>query len=389
LYNRTSIVDAKNIEVTGTTTLSGNTTIAGTLAIQTDKLVVSADGNTSIGGTFGVSGTTTLSGNTTIAGTLGVTGNVTFDERLTVSEFTKLQGSVYLGNIVGSDSSGGTKYPSSTIVHGQFAVKGNYSTAVGILAGTSAGSNTTGATCKFHCYHKPVGDSKYRDIKHFASVGSGLSDGWNGFDDVSTNGVLNFTGQHRTHETKESGSLDSFVGCIVVSSGICDNIRINESLPRVELSSAGKDKRCFGVVSDKEDPNETQRTYSHGFFQSHFDKGEKESKIIINSLGEGAIWVCNENGPLENGDYITTSNQAGLGMKQDEVYLANFTVAKVTMSCDFEPKMIPKKTLSGEYDDIGRPLYNYDENDLVPEYEVITRNDGIKQAFVSCTYHCG
>ena len=32
--------------------------------------------------------------------------------------------------------------------------------------------------------------------------------------------------------------------------------------------------------------------------------------MFINSLGEGAIWVCNKNGVLVNGDYISSSSVA-------------------------------------------------------------------------------
>jgi len=320
-----------------------------------------------------------LNENTDITGTLEVNGDVEIGGKLTVNASTQF----------GNDSSfGSISYPNSTDIYGKFTVNGNYDTAVGIVAGTSSGNVTTNATAKFHCYHKTLNDpDNFTGIKHFASIASGQSNEYSGFDDISRD-QLNFTGQHRTHETQESGSLDEYVGCIVVSAGVCDDIRINEALPRVKLSTKTKDKRCFGVISNKEDPNGSQRTYSHGFFQSHYDKGEKESKIIINSLGEGAVWVCNENGPIENGDYITTSTQAGLGMKQDDDNLHNYSVAKITMDCDFNPKMIPKKTLSGEFDDIGRPIYDYDESELVPEY-IVEINGGIKRAFVSCTYHCG
>lgn len=63
--------------------------------------------------------------------------------------------------------------------------------------------------------------------------------------------------------------------------------------------------------------------------------------MYINSVGEGAIWVVNTNGHLESGDYITTSNVAGYGVRQDDDILHNYTVAKITMDCDFNPPDIP------------------------------------------------
>ena len=53
------------------------------------------------------------------------------------------------------------------------------------------------------------------------------------------------------------------------------------------------------------------------------------------------MWVVNTAGPLESGDYITTSNVAGYGQKQDSDSLKNYTVAKITMDCDFNPQDQP------------------------------------------------
>jgi hypothetical protein len=53
-------------------------------------------------------------------------------------------------------------------------------------------------------------------------------------------------------------------------------------------------------------------------------------RLIIHSCGEGAIRVNNENGPIENGDLITTSSKRGIGMKQHEPFVTNYTVAKAT-----------------------------------------------------------
>lgn len=66
--------------------------------------------------------------------------------------------------------------------------------------------------------------------------------------------------------------------------------------------------------------------------------------VFINSVGEGLINVCGENGDIEIGDYITTSSIAGKGMKQTDDLLHNYTVAKareaVTFSSPTEVKQI-------------------------------------------------
>ena len=93
-------------------------------------------------------------------------------------------------------------------------------------------------------------------------------------------------------------------------------------------------------------------------------KEENDERVIINSLGEGGVWVCDVNGPIENGDYITTTELApGYGVKQDDDLLHNYTVAKITQNEDFS-----------------------DMTD--PEFSRILEN-GVKCKFVGCTYHCG
>jgi hypothetical protein len=57
--------------------------------------------------------------------------------------------------------------------------------------------------------------------------------------------------------------------------------------------------------------------------------------LSINSLGEGCINVCGENGNIEIGDYITTSSIPGKGMKQADDLMRNYTVAKARESVTF------------------------------------------------------
>ena len=154
--------------------------------------------------------------------------------------------------------------------------------------------------------------------------------------------------------------------CIRDSLIVQDRPTINESLPIVALSTKRNQKSCFGVLSDKEDRNGAPREYAVGKFVSVVDDGEEMDRLIINSLGEGAIWVCNINGNLENGDYITTCEIPGLGMLQDDDLLHNYTVAKITQDCTFE---------------LDNPFYDCVEF----EFEGNT----YKKAFVGCTYHCG
>ena len=189
---------------------------------------------------------------------------------------------------------------------------------------------------------------------------------------------IDFTGQHMSiPETDVFDYIDK-VGYIVISNGTYQNIpsesepnkdlnspHIDESLPIIKLSDKENDKRVFGVVSAIESPVSETHEYQQGAFTTVIPKDENDNRLVINSLGEGAVWVSNLNGNLENGDYITTSEIHGLGMKQDDDLLHNYTVAKITQDCDFE---------------------NDDINIIVPFH-----HNGLpyKRAFVGCTYHCG
>ena len=76
-----------------------------------------------------------------------------------------------------------------------------------------------------------------------------------------------------------------------------------------------------------------------------FQKEKGDTRIYINSVGEGALWVINKNGTLESGDYITTCDISGYGMKQTSDDLKNYSVAKITIDCDFNPILIPKQVI--------------------------------------------
>jgi len=192
-------------------------------------------------------------------------------------------------------------------------------------------------------------------------------------------GAIDFTGQHRNFIDGVSyADYDSLEGLIVsanknkyydidenVTTG-ANAIQISQSLPLVSLSTTQKDKACFGVISGIEDPE--TREYTQGSFVSMIQKQKGDRRAFINSVGEGAIWVTNINGSLESGDYITTSNVAGYGQKQDSEFLANYTVAKITMDCDFEPVTQPIQQIKKELEDVNYWVKTTYENVSEEEY---------------------
>jgi hypothetical protein len=266
--------------------------------------------------------------------------------------------------------------------------------------------------------------------------------------------LITFTGQHRSShiENVTPRMASEYEGLIVCANR--DNyesvngdkkrgnraITVNEAVPLLSLSSSAMDKTCFGVISNSEDPD--NRIQKFGNFSSHHLKMNGDEHIFINSIGEGGIWVVNVNGPLESGDYITTSNIRGYGMKQDDQFLANYTVAKITMNCNFDPQDLPiqyivqQEKVVTKYLDIKNNIVSteeeshssYETNELVnvldengqiqwendpsgatekayktryllpdgtqiSEEEYTTRalsNEEVYMAaFVGCTYHCG
>jgi hypothetical protein len=177
------------------------------------------------------------------------------------------------------------------------------------------------------------------------------------------NTAQNFTGQHRTFikdvPFTEAEALEGLIVSsdqnkyIKMSGGIAagsNAITTNESLPVVSLSTKVNDKKCFGVVSTSEDPETREEQY--GNFVSVSEKELGDTRVYINSVGEGAMWVVNTAGALESGDYITTSNVAGYGQRQDDDILHNYTVAKITMDCDFNPPDIPVQRIVKELSNI-------------------------------------
>ena len=234
--------------------------------------------------------------------------------------------------------------------------------------------------------------------------------------DSGTVANIDFTGQHRTFIKDVPFSQASDLEGLIVSSdqnkyiklsgGIeagSNAITINESLPVVSLSTTTNDKKCFGVISASEDPE--KRSDAYGSFVTPFKKEKGDTRVYINSVGEGAIWVVNTNGSLESGDYITTSNVAGYGQKQDSEFLANYTVAKITMDCDFEPATQPiqiiKKDEESEnvLDEHGQIQWEDHPTETEKVYKIRYLDDSGAQtdeanavhiaAFVGCTYHCG
>lgn len=142
-------------------------------------------------------------------------------------------------------------------------------------------------------------------------------------------------------------------------------INITEALPYTVITKTDKDPSVFGVVT-----NNANAAYNEdGSWLLDSDPlwgNDLYGRLRVNSIGEGALWVTNINGPVDSGDYLCSSVIPGHARKQDEDAMYNFTVAKATMNCDFDLNSSNYKSEQIEYD-----------------------GSTFVRAYIGVTYHCG
>ena len=166
---------------------------------------------------------------------------------------------------------------------------------------------------------------------------------------IKAKSVSTFTGCHistiitpsnyNTLYSYYSNNIYIFKPGLIVSVDNSTHINIDSSKFNIKLTDTITDKTVFGVIN------------SYLGNQQYY----------INSLGEGAIWVSNINGDVQNGDYIMSSNISGYGCKQNDDILHSYTVAKCCSIIN--------------WNSINSYINYYSK-----QYKI---------AFVACTYHCG
>ena len=195
--------------------------------------------------------------------------------------------------------------------------------------------------------------------------------GW--FDPAKGNHNISFTASHLCYSNESSLYSDDMIGLIVEATGEYDslpksdllnttNINISNSVPIVKLTNTPSCKKIIGVIAGYEEEGKNREGMNFNNFIGVFEKDK--NRLNVQGIGEGAVWVCNENGNFENGDYITSSSSHGYGMKQNDDILHNYTVAKITCDIDFS---------------------NIDSN----KFQTRTINTNIICVFVGCIYYSG
>ena len=197
--------------------------------------------------------------------------------------------------------------------------------------------------------------------------------------------IMNFTGKHRCIPEEEElyDNIDNYIGMVVETTGQYNSIdyinteeeeiaedkveaykdiktkiyypekinyvklkrksqktfsnpnpTIDEAQPIIRLSSKLKSKTVYGVISSREINDNGKRTFSVGTFSSIV--GElQDNRLVINSIGEGALIVNGEMGNIENGDLLMSSSTTGIACKQDDDIVRNYTIGKATQDYNF------------------------------------------------------
>lgn len=133
-----------------------------------------------------------------------------------------------------------------------------------------------------------------------------------------------FTGVHFVTLDEGVHAVD---GTIMVSTGKVKKNSVIDTIPCAAVSTVKKQPSVLGAAAIV------------------------DGQLVVMSIGEGQVRVCEQGGKISNGDYICSSAKPGIGMRQPDDILHNYTVAKATEDCDF----------SG------------------PE----------KECLIACTFHCG
>lgn len=105
-----------------------------------------------------------------------------------------------------------------------------------------------------------------------------------------------------------------------------------------------------------------------------------DSQVFVATYGQYDVLVSTQNGPIKEGDFITISSLAGVGMKADSVQelvigkaLGNFNgrndmESKVTLKTNHGEKEVNLGRVSVEVSVAHNPLYSKDDDTGVPQF---------------------
>ena len=310
-------------------------TITGTISNQTDlnnALLLKLNATTN---TFDNYGTVEFAGN----------GGTYFgSEAVLVVDANDLSNSV-AGSIVASSTGTGLIAVTSDQDPGSYAMLFGHSDSQNVYSSSGTGYHTFGFICGNDGISEKgaqfIQGSKYVNIVT-PTYGIEVVGGASG----------TFTAGHDGLWVKDNTLPE--VGDIIIDVEVYHKDSVFDTICVNDVSNVQNQKGAIGVFTqectDYHIPSTLRKTDTIdgkiiSSYKPEFAHVLEDYKIItFNSLGEGQINVCGENGDIEIGDLIATSSIPGKGMKQSDDFIKNITVAKsrenVTFSSPTEVKQI-------------------------------------------------
>ena len=278
-----------------------------------------------------------------------------------------VSGQATTGNAVRANCTGSGKAVSATNTSTGNAVEGTASSGMGVrgiaTTGTGVKGESSGSANAVYGFCTSSGLGVLGETSGTSATAHGIrgrngnkgtqglvggANGYNFYAETAVGGVViadygTFTGAHDTLILKntlvELGDIlvdTKVIGKSSMSNVICESV----------VSSQPNQKAATGVYLFK--ATDMGAIFPNGVME--LDAWELNSIIdtydycAMNSLGEGQVNVCGENGDIEIGDLIVTSSMRGKGMRQSDDIVRNYTVAKsreaVTFSSPTEVKTI-------------------------------------------------
>lgn len=182
---------------------------------------------------------------------------------------------------------------------------------------------------------------------------------------ISNNSITNSNIRYERFFMVQPVNIQDCIGLFVSNTNrfynydLSQSPNINCTLPTIKLTSE-KDPSFIGSIMACE---KYGRELIIGAFKSIYEQEDEINRVLVATYGLSIAWICDINGSINNGDYITSSIIPGYGMKQDDDIKHNYTCGKIMHDCNFNPEMIV----------LQKPT-DFDENG--PIYEALLNTEG-------------
>jgi hypothetical protein len=337
-FNEIVTVNAAKTFTAGAVDINGgaidNTSI-GTTTQSTGKFTtLSASSTLDVVGNTTIGGNVVVTGNLTVSGTIEL-GNATTDQITVNGDLTVDDDSIFIGIATFSSSvsikditdTGIFLDADSGVNVAQISV-GNGTTHAGLLSVYTQSSVTSASRvlAKFvldefdgtpnYIFVDPNGDLRIKNASAFSAGNDGSVEG-------TIVGTQSFTGIH-FYDIHDNEQLET--GDVV----IIENLKIKKS-------TIIKQKNVVGIFVGMTQHNTYKNSLTNeksGSFAAVASVGDNRDFIFNNTIT--GFKICNQNGPVESGDLLCTSNVAGYLMKQDDDIIRSTTVGKALENVIFD-----------------------------------------------------